>query len=81
MACGLRCPSPLNLGAAGNYSSLKSLNPCSSSSPASPSPVRAQLQPFLFLLIQVDCCLNLGHGFGDDNELENRQACLSFIIS
>ena len=47
MACGLRCPSPLNLGAAGNYSSLKSLNPCSSSSPASPSPVRAQLQHFI----------------------------------
>lgn len=37
MACGLRCSSPLHLGAAGNYTSLKGLNPYSSSLPSSSS--------------------------------------------
>lgn len=37
MACGLRCSSPLHLGATGNYTSLKGLNPCSSSLSSSSS--------------------------------------------
>jgi len=45
MAFGLRNSSPLHLGAAGNYTSLKGLNPCSSSLPTSSSSPVPWLNP------------------------------------
>lgn len=54
MACGLRCySSPSHLGAAGNYASLKGLNPCSlpsaSSTSSFPVPLAQPLCPNRFL--------------------------------